>query len=147
MFLLSSPSSCIHRLVAVMTEFCSEHDKEPSGYIKGGDITRLSERLLASQRLCFMELDVPLGYRIGSRDGSDGIVTGWTIGVWFPAGARDFCLLRSVQTGTGSHPASYPMGTGGKAAGAWSWPFTSAEVKNMWISYISSPHTPWCRSV
>jgi hypothetical protein len=35
-----------------------------------------------------------------------------------------------VQTGSGAHLASYPMGTrgsfpGGKAAGAWSWPLTS----------------------
>jgi uncharacterized integral membrane protein len=35
-----------------------------------------------------------------------------------------------VQNGSGVHPASYPMGTGGsypgyKATGAWSWPFTS----------------------
>jgi len=34
-----------------------------------------------------------------------------------------------VQTGSGAHPASYPMGTGGsfsegKAAGTWSWPLT-----------------------
>jgi len=33
-------------------------------------------------------------------------------------------------TGSGAHPASYPMGTGGsflggKAAGSWSWPLTS----------------------
>jgi hypothetical protein len=27
-------------------------------------------------------------------------------------------VLYLVQTGYGSHPASYPMGTGGKAAGA-----------------------------
>jgi len=35
-----------------------------------------------------------------------------------------------VQSSSGSHPASYSMGTrcsfpGGKAAGSWSWPFTS----------------------
>jgi hypothetical protein len=39
-------------------------------------------------------------------------------------------LLRSVQTGSGAHPASYPIGTGryfpgGKAEGAWSWLLTS----------------------
>jgi hypothetical protein len=37
-----------------------------------------------------------------------------------------------VQTGSGAHPAFYPMGTrgafpGDKAAGAWSWPFTSIK--------------------
>jgi hypothetical protein len=60
-----------------------------------------------------------------SRDSSVGIATGWTTGVRFPAGARDFSLLHRVQTGSGAHPASYTIGTGGsfpgdKAAGAWS---------------------------
>jgi hypothetical protein len=31
----------------------------------------------------------------------------------FPAGARDFSLFHSIQTGFGAHPASYPIGTGG----------------------------------
>jgi hypothetical protein len=46
-----------------------------------------------------------------------------TAGVGFPPKARDISLLRSFQTGSGAHPASYPMGTegflpggGGKAA-------------------------------
>jgi len=39
-------------------------------------------------------------------------------------------ILSIVQTGSGAHPASYPVGTGcffpgGKAAGAWSWPLIS----------------------
>jgi hypothetical protein len=39
-------------------------------------------------------------------------------------------LLHVVQIGSGVHPTSYPMGTGGsfpggKAVGAWSWPLTS----------------------
>jgi hypothetical protein len=39
-------------------------------------------------------------------------------------------LLHYAQTGSGAHPASYPMGagsyfTGSKAAGTWSWPLTS----------------------
>jgi hypothetical protein len=50
------------------------------------------------------------------------IVTGWTARVQFPGGGRDFCLLHSVQTGSGAHPASCTMGMGsfflrGKAAG------------------------------
>jgi hypothetical protein len=45
-----------------------------------------------------------------------------------PGSVKNF--LRSVQTGSGTYPASYPMGTGGplpggKAAGAWKWPLTS----------------------
>jgi hypothetical protein len=42
---------------------------------------------------------------------------------------QKFSLLPLVQTGSGIHPTSYPMRTGGsfsggKAAGAWSWPLT-----------------------
>jgi hypothetical protein len=52
------------------------------------------------------------------------------IGVRFPAEAGNFSLRHLVQTGSGAHPASYPMGTrgsfpGGKAVSAWSWPMTS----------------------
>jgi hypothetical protein len=42
---------------------------------------------------------------------------GWTVGVRFPAGARYFSLLRSIQTGPGAHPDSYPMGTGSFSPG------------------------------
>jgi hypothetical protein len=47
----------------------------------------------------------------------------WMIEVRFPAGAGNFSPHHRVQTGSGAHPASYPMGTtgsfpGGKAAGA-----------------------------
>jgi hypothetical protein len=63
-----------------------------------------------------------------SRDSSVGIATGYglddgTIGIRFPAGAGNSSLCHRVQTGSGSHPSSYPIGTwgsfpGGKAAGA-----------------------------
>jgi hypothetical protein len=48
---------------------------------------------------------------------------GWMIGVRVPAGAGNFSPHHRVQTGSGAHPASYPMGTtssfpGNKAAGA-----------------------------
>jgi hypothetical protein len=52
-------------------------------------------------------------------------------GVRIPAGNGYFSLHhRCVQTGSGAHRASYPMGTrdsfpGGKAAWTWSWPFIS----------------------
>jgi hypothetical protein len=60
------------------------------------------------------------------------------IGVRSPAGAEDFSSIFCVQTGSGAHPASCPMGTGGpfpggkSAAGAWCWPLipSSAEVEN-----------------
>jgi hypothetical protein len=37
------------------------------------------------------------------------------IGVRFPAGAKNFSSILCVQTGSGAHPASCTMGTGGKA--------------------------------
>jgi hypothetical protein len=43
--------------------------------------------------------------------------TGWTVGVRFPAEARDFHLLHNVQTGAGAHPAFSPMCTGVLFAG------------------------------
>jgi hypothetical protein len=56
-----------------------------------------------------------------------------------------FSLLHVVQTGSGFHPTSCPMGTGGsflggKEVGTWSWLITSnySEVKKMWI-YICTP--------
>jgi hypothetical protein len=39
------------------------------------------------------------------------------IGVRFPAGAKDFSSNLCVQTGSGAHPASYTMGTGGLSPG------------------------------
>jgi hypothetical protein len=38
---------------------------------------------------------------------------------------RYHALLHVVQTGSGAHPATYPMATGVKAAGEWSWSLTS----------------------
>jgi hypothetical protein len=40
------------------------------------------------------------------------------IGVRFPAGAGNFSLRHRVQTGSGDHPASYPMGTGDSFRGS-----------------------------
>jgi hypothetical protein len=42
--------------------------------------------------------------------------TGWMSSS--PCGGKNFSIFHVVQTGSGSHSASYPMGTGGKAAGA-----------------------------
>jgi hypothetical protein len=43
---------------------------------------------------------------------------------------QEFSLLHVVQTGSGAHPVSYPMGPGGyfpggKATRVWSWTLTS----------------------
>jgi hypothetical protein len=63
--------------------------------------------------------------RIRSRDSSDCTATGYGLDGRrsIPGRASDFCLLRSVQTCSGVHPASYPMGSrdsfpGDKEAGA-----------------------------
>jgi hypothetical protein len=45
-------------------------------------------------------------------------------------GVGKFSLRHHIQTASGPHPAAYPLGTRGsftesKAAGAWSWQFTS----------------------
>jgi hypothetical protein len=39
------------------------------------------------------------------------------IGVRSPAGVKDFSSSLCVQTASGAHPASYPMGTGGPFPG------------------------------
>jgi hypothetical protein len=61
-------------------------------------------------------------YSVWSRGRAVGIVTAYglddrEIGVRVPVGS-DFSLLHIIQTGCGAHLASYPLGTGGKAAGA-----------------------------
>jgi hypothetical protein len=58
-----------------------------------------------------------------SRDSSVGVAVGYRLDdrgsrFRFPAGAGNFSLYHQVQDGLGAHPASYPMGTGGTAAGA-----------------------------
>jgi hypothetical protein len=77
--------------------------------------------------------EIPL--KVKNRDSSVGIALSYGLDdrgsrVRFLAGAGNFSLHHRVQNGSGVHPASYTMGTrgsfpGGKAAGVWSWPFTS----------------------
>jgi hypothetical protein len=88
-----------------------------------------------------------------SRDSSVGIATVYglddrMIGIRFPAEARNFSLPHHVQTGSGAHSASYPMGTGGSFAGvkrpvreADHLPPYSAEVKECVELYLHSPNT------
>jgi hypothetical protein len=68
----------------------------------------------------------------------------WDSRVQFPAGARNFSLHHSVQTGSGAHPAFCPVGTEGSfpgvkqlGHGADHSPPSSAKVKNAW-SYTST---------
>jgi hypothetical protein len=85
-----------------------------------------------------------------SRDSSVGIATGYGLddqgGLDFKSRlGKKFSLLHIVQTGSGVHPTSYKMGTGGSFPGvkqqgreADHSPPTSAEVKKMWL-YTSTP--------
>jgi hypothetical protein len=45
------------------------------------------------------------------------LTMGWTTGLRSPTGAGNFSSSPCVQTGSGAHPASYPMGTGGPFPG------------------------------
>jgi hypothetical protein len=71
------------------------------------------------------------------------------IEVQSPTGAEDFSSSSCVQTGSGPHPASYPMGTGGSFPGGKARPGrdadhslpSSAEVNEKEL-YILSPHVP-----
>jgi hypothetical protein len=89
-----------------------------------------------------------LHFRLSSRDSSVGIAPDYGLDdrggrSSSSSGVKNF--LHVVQTGSGSHPASYLMGTGRFSRGAKrpgretdNSPPTSAEVKKMWI-YTSTP--------
>ena len=66
-----------------------------------------------------------IAYLPGSRNGLDDIATSYGMegfGVRIPAEARYFLFSKSVQTGSGAHPASFSeyggSFSGSKAAGA-----------------------------
>jgi hypothetical protein len=73
--------------------------------------------------------------------------TDWTAGVWSPTEAEDFSSNLCVQTGSGAHPASYIMGTGGSFPGGKARPGrdsdhslpSNAEVKKEKDLYLLSP--------
>jgi hypothetical protein len=78
-----------------------------------------------TKRLCYVRPS-SLAYLSGrpllnivSRDSVVGIATGWTTkgsefeSLW----GQGFSLLHVVQTGSGAHTASFPMGTGGSFPG------------------------------
>jgi tRNA A37 threonylcarbamoyladenosine synthetase subunit TsaC/SUA5/YrdC len=85
----------------------------------------LSEQLKFDPSLSVAKQFWPTGPRIIMNQDSSVAqrwATGWTIGVRVSARAGNFSLHHRVQTGSGAHPASHPMGTRrsspvGKAAG------------------------------
>jgi hypothetical protein len=81
--------------------------------------------------------------RAGVTQSEKCLTTEWTTGVRSPA--EDFSNRFCVQTGSGAHPASCTMGTGGKARpgrDADHSPPSSAEVKNGQELYLLSPQAP-----
>jgi hypothetical protein len=75
------------------------------------------------------------------------LTTGWTAGVRSPTEAEDFSSTLCVQTGSGAHPASRTVGTGGSFRGgkgrpgrdADHSPPSSAEVKKEQELCLLSP--------
>jgi hypothetical protein len=73
------------------------------------------------------------------------------IGVRSPAGTEDFSSNLCVQIGSGAHPASYTMGTGGHFPGGKARPGrdadhsppSSAEVVNEELYLLSPQAPPW----
>jgi hypothetical protein len=78
------------------------------------------------------------------------LTTDWTTGVQSPTEAEDFSSSFCILTGSGAHPASFTMGTGGPFPGGKAQPgrdadhspLSSAEVKNELELYLLSPHAP-----
>jgi hypothetical protein len=74
-----------------------------------------------------------------------------TIGFRSPAEANGFSFSLCVQTGSGAHPASSTMGTGGPFPGSKARPRheadhstpSSAEVKNEYELYLLPQALPW----
>jgi hypothetical protein len=80
---------------------------------------------------------------------SDYGLDDWAIKIRSPAGAKDFSSILCVQTGSGTHPASCPMGTGGPFTGGKSRPERDADhspqiVPRSWMSrsYTPLPQAP-----
>jgi hypothetical protein len=92
------------------------------------------------------------GYNSLDESGSSvSIMSGYglvdrAIEVRYPAGANDFSSSLCVQTGSGVHPASYAMGTGGPFPGGKARPGCDPDHLPLLVlrsrmsrSYISSP--------
>jgi hypothetical protein len=94
---------------------------------------------------------IKLYYTLYNANSSGSIVSDYglddqAIEVRSPAGAKDFSSIFCVQTGSGAHPASCPMGTGGPFPGGKARPGRDADhsphlMLRSWLSrsYTSSP--------
>jgi hypothetical protein len=83
---------------------------------------------------------IPNTFVLGSRGSSVSLTTDWTTGVRSPTEAEDFSSSLCVQTGSGAHPASYQMGTGGSFPGGEARPGRDSVPRlSMSRSFSSSP--------
>jgi hypothetical protein len=57
-----------------------------------------------------------------------------------PAGAKDFSSVLSVQTGSGAHPTSCPMGTGGLFPGGKARPGRDADHSPPYSEWVGAIH-------
>jgi hypothetical protein len=93
--------------------------KENSGHLPSCYTDFQSNKLTSKfNKLCFVYVHKSKG----SRGSSGSIVSDYglddrAIGVRSPAGAKNFSSNLFVQTGSGAHPASCTMGTGGPFSG------------------------------
>jgi hypothetical protein len=102
-------------------------------FVSNGEECAIPSRMKGRDHLEDLGVDVRivLKWILGKQkrlDSSVGIAQGYGLDdrgsrVRFPAGAGNFSLHHRVQNGSGAHPASYRMGTGGsfpggKAAGS-----------------------------
>jgi hypothetical protein len=107
--------------------------------------------------LVYLSYNLRYWFHCWSRVSSGSIVSDYgmddrAIGVRSPAEAKDFSSSLCVQTGSGAHPASCTMGTGGPFPGGKARPGrdadhsppSSAEVVNEYKLYLLSPQAhPW----
>jgi hypothetical protein len=90
-----------------------------------------------------------ISYTFGSRCGSASIVSDYgldyrVIRVRSPVEAKDFSCSLCVQTSSGSHPVSYPMGTGGPFPGGKARPGREADHSTHLVPRsMSRSYTPW----
>jgi hypothetical protein len=91
---------------------CEYRPLYPEGY-------RMDSGLAPEPFWMHTKIPVPTGC-CGNRSSSVGIATRLWAGC--PTNRVSISGRGNVQTGFGAHSASCIVGTGGKAAGAWSWP-------------------------
>jgi hypothetical protein len=135
---LQQPGSCCLWGCAVMPRTA----RPGTLYIVKTAVTRESERQLSWRPVAaFVRKYVRI--RSSLNTVLQCLATGWTTGrSRFDPRQRqkDFSSNLCVQTGSGAHPASCTIGTGGPFPGAWRWPLTHlAPRSRMSRSYTSPP--------